>query len=760
MAINNNSTTTVTLLVNGEQASSTLDKLKAKANELAAAFADAQKSGDKVKMQQLRGELGTVGRQIRELESSMKGVDKVMSDMASKSQRTGITGIKNRLGQVIGLKMPDWFKEKFPDFEKYYKGMDLRQMGDFYGQLMELSETFKNGSGTIKIDLPNGNSVELESVEEIRAMMERLLRMIESDKQLQAEWRDQQDPKKGAQAYKYAEEDAWKREQDNLNYIAMATGEKSYQQYLADRIEIEKNYLKKKIANWRSTDTEIMQFEKQISVLIDKEHTQQENMRKSESSKALREQRQQLQEQHEKRLADLEQQHDEGKLSYRAYHEAVLREEIDYLEKIKHYYKEGSSYRYFVEREINAKIKQERETKARELRDAEIALKKKYFKEDEVRNKEDIKHDYEVRSNALTILYQNMIQQANGNVKEMEDITKRYHKAMRREEIDMKRALGEEVTLTWREKLEEFNEWLGSDEAKKWETTIHEMAASMGSIFSSVSEMARIDSEIAIAKLEKRYEKEIKMAEGNHYIINQLEKKRAAEISKIKKEEAEKTFSLQVLQAIATTAENAVKAYGDALEIGGIAGLVMAPIAAGLAVAAGMVQVALITKQKNAAASIGYQKGGFTKPGREDEVAGVVHAGEWVASQRLVQSPVTRPLIEALDYAQKNNTFGTARLAGATVSTGRVESGEVREAAAAVVPVAASLNDNAVAMVVALEETRVLHGELRDTLEKLRKQLEMPSQAIVSITGDDGLERAQNTYQKLLNNKSPKSKRK
>ena len=86
MAINNNSTTTVTLLVNGEQASSTLDKLKAKANELAAAFADAQKSGDKVKMQQLRGELGTVGRQIRELESSMKGVDKVMSDMASKSQ--------------------------------------------------------------------------------------------------------------------------------------------------------------------------------------------------------------------------------------------------------------------------------------------------------------------------------------------------------------------------------------------------------------------------------------------------------------------------------------------------------------------------------------------------------------------------------------------------------------------------------------------------------------------------------------------------
>ena len=52
----------------------------------------------------------------------------------------------------------------------------------------------------------------------------------------------------------------------------------------------------------------------------------------------------------------------------------------------------------------------------------------------------------------------------------------------------------------------------------------------------------------------------------------------------------------------------------------------------------------------------GYGEGGFSRKGRADEVAGVVHAGERLASQRLIASPIARPLIEALDYAQRTNT--------------------------------------------------------------------------------------------------------
>ena len=42
-------------------------------------------------------------------------------------------------------------------------------------------------------------------------------------------------------------------------------------------------------------------------------------------------------------------------------------------------------------------------------------------------------------------------------------------------------------------------------------------------------------------------------------------------------------------------------------------------------------------------------------------MAGVVHKGEWVASQELLQSPVARPMIDALDYAQRTNTIGSLR---------------------------------------------------------------------------------------------------
>ena len=43
---------------------------------------------------------------------------------------------------------------------------------------------------------------------------------------------------------------------------------------------------------------------------------------------------------------------------------------------------------------------------------------------------------------------------------------------------------------------------------------------------------------------------------------------------------------------------------------------------------AGAMQVAAIKKQQQASQAQGYGEGGFTRKGRADEVAGVVHAGE------------------------------------------------------------------------------------------------------------------------------------
>lgn len=759
MGYGTNTTSTVTLLVNGQQAESALDAMKRKAEELAASIQQAQLAGDNLTTKKLQKEFDDLTEQIDNLESSLAGVERVMGDLADENNRsTGIKGVYNKLGQLVSLKLPKWFSEQYPDFKQYFSGLTTLDYQRVYGQLMELSHTYKDGSGTVRIDLRNGKTIELNSLDEIKGMMQRLLSMIETDKQLQARFRDEQNPDKPRKEYKYSEEDEWRRARDAENYIAMSTGQKDYQQYLLDRTHIEQDYLRKKIANWRSTDTEIQQFERQLATLEQKERSLTLRAERQEETRVNRERREEITTEHEKRLAELEQMNQEGKLSYRAYREAVLREDVEYLQKVKQYYKVGSIYRYYVEREINAKIKQEREQKAKELNEAELALRQQYYRTQETRNREDIEHEYEVRRNALSIMYRNMVEQAEGNVKKIEKITKQYNKVMRKEEIAMKKALGEDVTLTWQEKIEAFYEWLGSDDGKKWEKVIGDMTASMGAMFSSVTEMVKLESEIQIAQIEKRYEREISMAEGNQYKVKILERKQAKEIAKEKKAAAQKTFALQVLQAIATTAENAIKAYGDGLAIGGMAGLIMAPIAAGLATAAGMVQIALINKQKNAAGSVGYQRGGFTPDGRADEAVGVVHAGEWVASRKLVQSPVVRPLLVALDAAQRGNVIGTTRLSGAIAPVSSEERLGSRESTAsgASTDERVTINDTALAMVAAIEQQQVLQSHMRETLEKLSKRLEMPAPAVVSVTGENGLNQATEAYQRLMNNKSPK----
>ena len=70
---------------------------------------------------------------------------------------------------------------------------------------------------------------------------------------------------------------------------------------------------------------------------------------------------------------------------------------------------------------------------------------------------------------------------------------------------------------------------------------------------------------------------------------------------------------LEVAQAIASTAMAAINAYQSAAAIP-VVGHVIAPIAAGLATAAGMLQVATIKKQHKAEAA-GYYEDGFTGPG-------------------------------------------------------------------------------------------------------------------------------------------------
>lgn len=249
------------------------------------------------------------------------------------------------------------------------------------------------------------------------------------------------------------------------------------------------------------------------------------------------------------------------------------------------------------------------------------------------------------------------------------------------------------------------------------------------------------DLERQTAAINSRYDAEISLAEGNSYKVKKLEEQREKEIAKVKAEANRKQFAMQVIQAVAQTAQNAIAAYGSAAAIP-IVGHVLAPMAAGMAVAAGMLQVVAIKKQQQAAAAQGYSKGGFTRKGRVDEPAGIVHAGEWVASQRLLANPVARPMIEALDYAQRTNTIGTLRAEDVSRSITANNS---------LVRIAESDNGTLVMAAVA--------SKMSTAVSNLTDRLNEPFVTINTVTGDHGINKAQAEYDKLIRNKTPNSKK-
>ena len=435
----------------------------------------------------------------------------------------------------------------------------------------------------------------------------------------------------------------------------------------------------------------------------------------------------------------------------------MLRADVEYYEEVKKYYPQNSPYLFQIERNLYGKLQQERDRKAESFRNTQETMRNTYFSNTETRDVATIREDFDERARALDVLYNNMVELAKGDTGKLKTITKEYKRAKRREEVSRAKALGEDIKLTWREQIEEFMGWLDSDAGKKIMQTVGDITSSMSSIFQSVMEMAQIECEMQVSLIERRYKQEISYAEGNSYKVKKLEKQRDKEIAREKRKAAEKTYTLQVLMAIATTAQNAVTAYGNGLQIGGLAGLILAPIAAAMATAAGMVQIAVIKKQKEAAMSAEYAEGGFTPDGPKKKVVGVVHAGEWVASQKLVKSPVARPLLEALEVAQRRNRIGTLQLPAQQVISASPKviglKGYGDELRGTRDEMAAE------AAVKGLEGYKVMSERLSDVISRLEERLNEPFVTVNTVTGDKGIQKAQDDYEKLMRNKRPKTKK-
>ena len=259
----------------------------------------------------------------------------------------------------------------------------------------------------------------------------------------------------------------------------------------------------------------------------------------------------------------------------------------------------------------------------------------------------------------------------------------------------------------------------------------------INNILSSASAYAQACSDLEQAKISKNYEKQIAAAGNNSKKKKKLEEKRDKELAAAKSKANKKSMKIEIAQAIASTAMAAINAYSSAAVIPGT-GWIMAPIAAGLATAAGMMQIATIKKQHQAEAA-GYYEGGYTGGNRYRKEAGVVHEGEFVANHRAVNNTSIRPAFDLIDRAQRANTIGSLTADDISRALGAGAS------AAVVAPIVNVSNDNA--------EVRQSLDGVNSAVSRLNENIERGIKADVSIAGRDGIDRKLNEYHRMLNNK-------
>lgn len=258
----------------------------------------------------------------------------------------------------------------------------------------------------------------------------------------------------------------------------------------------------------------------------------------------------------------------------------------------------------------------------------------------------------------------------------------------------------------------------------------------INNILSSASAYAQACSDLEQAKISKNYEKQIAAAGNNSKKKKKLEEKRDKELAAAKSKANKKSMKIEIAQAIASTAMAAINAYSSAASIP-VTGWVMAPIAAYMATAAGMLQIATIKKQHQAEAA-GYYEGGYTGGNRYRKEAGVVHEGEFVANHNAVNNTSIRPALDLIDRAQRSNTVGSLTADDITRSLGQGGS-------TVVAPVVNVNNDNT--------EVRQSLDGVNVAVSRLTQTLDDGIEVEVPISGRRGLHRRLQDYQRILNNK-------
>lgn len=422
-----------------------------------------------------------------------------------------------------------------------------------------------------------------------------------------------------------------------------------------------------------------------------------------------------------------------------AYKQKIFELDIAYLEKKKQLYTEGSKEWSEIELEIQQKLNDDKLQKQKDLAAAYEQFAKQY---ENASGSQREQNEIAMMKGLLDakLITEEQYQQAVADIKDK----------YAQEDRDRLRKTDSEYADMCLNVFDSFKK-LFNDIKDGGKLSMDNVAAAASSAFAvmsagvqAYSNYVNAERDAELAKVEARYDKEIAAAGNNTKKKEKLEKQKEAETAKIKKKYNDRAMKIEIAQAIASTAMGAINAYASAASIP-VIGYIIAPIAAAMAVAAGMMQVATIKKQHQAEAA-GYYSGGFTKrdPDNRREV-GVVHANEFVANHEAVSNPAVAPVLRLLDYAQRNNTVGSLTAADVSNALGQGAGVSARGVVTspAVSSAAAPADNSAIA--------GVLSGA-RDAIDALNSNIARGIEATMIMDGERGFDAKYTRYNRLRNN--------
>ena len=416
------------------------------------------------------------------------------------------------------------------------------------------------------------------------------------------------------------------------------------------------------------------------------------------------------------------------------------------------YSQQGAKERMDAELAVVDELLKQELLKTEEAEEAKAAIHKKY--RDQVNTKtgskapnqdfDDAADNYKLQIKALADAHaQGLIEHEDYESRKWQ-ITQNYHSKV----VELIRGQGSEWATMVTNLVESWKagfDNLGSTTAEKMQT-ISAMAASAFAIMSqglqAYTQYANASRDLEVAHVEASYDKQIKAAGNNDKKKKKLEEQKEKEIAKIKNKYNKRAMAIELAQAIASTAMAAINAYASAAQVPGI-GYILAPIAASMATAAGMMQIAAIRKQHQAQEQ-GYYEGGFTRrDGNSHRQAGIVHANEFVANHQAVANPDLLPVLRLIDHAQRNNTVGSltrddvSRAIGQGTILADITAGQHRTA---------QQHDTSMVMVAASMERQAA------AIEELNDRLAHGIESFMVLDGERGFERSWQHYQRMKAN--------